>query len=1154
MSGEAAKGPNCSDDTQWIKIAAGLLEETEAKERMNHATRCRHCGLLLKAAVRSLSDEATPDEEAALANLGSVHSDWQAQMAQTLRKASTSKREESASSFWKSLFYWPRPAFAAVVLAVLIGAVWVGVDTLRPPSAEQLLAQAYTERRTIDVRIAGAKYAPLRVERSGTGSDFDKPGPLLKAEALISEELRQHPNDPEWLEARARAELLDGSYDDAINILQRALESKPNSPELLTDLGAAYYLRAKSTDRPIDYGNAIESLGKALAKNPDDPIALFNRALAGEKIYLYSQAVDDWEHYLRIDPQGDWADEARRRLQAIRQTIDQHKQSMAKPLLTTEQIAVATNGDNLSFEINSRIEEYLHAAITEWLPEAFPSNPHSGSNESVLSLVTLSRVLKETHGDPWLADLLDQPKGRQFPLGVKALSEAIDADDKGDYAAALKFARHASVFFLEAENPAGELRARAEEAYSDHLLWEGAACVSVLHSLSVPLRERNYGWLRSQMSLEESNCANLVGDIGTYRSAIRKGINEAQSHGYTAIFVRGLGFEALSEASLGNDTNAFSLAAKGLALFWSGHIDLTKGYNLYTDLDAAAGDRRQPNLQVALWREATELLDQDQDTLKRAMAHRWYAMAAYQAGLPRLAESEFSIAKRLFAKSPRTTATDRDYLDAEVWLARAEVLQNDLPQATKTLQSIEPALYSAPSFDPEIGYYSLAAEVAMQRADVAGTESALRSAIFLAEWGLNTLSSEDNRRRWASETRDAYRDAVEWKLREGDPTAALELWEWYKGAAARAPDREPATPMQPLETPPDARDAPPLPLLNAVSSSIPLLRDKTIITYASFPDGTAIWVYDDRGLFSYWVETSPSFLQETAAKLSQLCSDPSSDLIELRSTAHSLYSVLIKPLEERLDSHRTILFEPDGFLAAVPWDVLVDESGHYLGQQFATVVTPGVYRTKQLRITRQTEAGFPALVVSVPTALGLPQLVDAEDEARSVAHMFSGAQLLEGNEVTLLAIHRSLRGKAVFHFAGHALASAQRSGLAIAESDPITKGPRLISADSITARDASDLQLVVLSACNTSNENQIVGSGTEDIEEALLRAGVPHVIASRWKVDSVETASFMKMFYASLLAGNKVANALQVARTTLSSQPASGHPYYWSAFALQGTN
>ena len=80
-------------------------------------------------------------------------------------------------------------------------------------SAEPLLAQAYSERRTLEVRIPGANYAPLRVERGTGGSNLDKPESLLKAEALIGENLQKNSADPTWLQFKARADLLDGNYD-----------------------------------------------------------------------------------------------------------------------------------------------------------------------------------------------------------------------------------------------------------------------------------------------------------------------------------------------------------------------------------------------------------------------------------------------------------------------------------------------------------------------------------------------------------------------------------------------------------------------------------------------------------------------------------------------------------------------------------------------------------------------------------------------------------------------------------------------------------------------------------------------------------------------------------------------------------------------------
>jgi CHAT domain-containing protein/tetratricopeptide (TPR) repeat protein len=1157
-TGKPANGPNCPDESEWVKIAAGLVEEAEAKERMKHAAQCGHCGPLLKVAAETLSDETSPDEEAVLANLISGRSDWQAQMAETLKNEVRPRRvSQSPVAFWKTFLYGPRSAFAAAAAIVLIAAAgWIGVRLLRPASAEQLLAQAYTERRTIDVRIPGAKYAPLRVERSANGSSFDKPETLLKAEALISERLRENPSNTNWLGAKARADLLDGNYDDAIKTLQRALESTPDSPQLLTDLGSAYFLRAKSAGRPSDFGDAIESFGKSLARSPNDPIALFNRALACEQMFLYTQAIDDWQHYLRIDPQGEWSEEAKSRLATVQDKLRRQQAVRREPLLTPAEIAKA-GSENVAVQekIDERFEQYLHIAITDWLPQAFPERSSDASRDARIALLELSEIAQRRHADRWLADLLAGSTSGLFTPAANALAMSVQANDRGDYTEGQKAAHRSALLFAETTNSAGEIRAQAEEVYSDHLLWEGPRCLALLSRMSSLLNQSSYAWIQAQMSLEESNCANAVGDLGRYQSAITVGLSRAKKHNYVALNLRALGFQALSYGSAGDSDTAFAMTAEGLKLFWSGHADLMKGYNLYFNLESVVEGLHLPYFQVALLREATALIDEHPDVLQRAMAHRWYGNAAYLANLPQLAASEFSKASALFAASPQTPATARDYMDAEVWLAHAEIEQGDLEPAAARLQAIRSSLDRAPSFDPEIGFYTAQADIAMRRADSMAADSAVRSAVFLAEWALTSYRSDEDRRHWAEQTRSTYQEAVEWKVRQGDASAALELWEWYRGADLRAGEplhnSSPTTPR--IADPPDPRDAPALPHPTLVSDRSPLIHDETVVAYAVLPDGIAIWVYDDRGVFSHWVTTSSSQTKELVSSFERLCSDRTSDLVTLRATGRLLYNLLVAPVEKQLQPGRTVLFEPDDSLIGIPWDALVDGESHYLAERVAIVVAPDLYHAMRLRASTPITPSARTLVVSVSSAEQLTPLSDADNEAETVTDKFSSARWLRGSDATLTSIHHELLGATVFHFAGHAISSPLRNGLVLDEIDPNSGRSRLITAESFVRGGIGNLQLAVLSACHTGGQAQGGNTGTENLVDTLLRSGVPHVVASLWDVDSRETAELMKEFYSHLLDGYDTAHALRAARLKLASRLTSIHPYYWSAFELHGT-
>jgi Cytochrome c biogenesis factor len=216
---------------------------------------------------------------------------------------------------------FPLPwAYATAAIVVLAAGVWF-VQTRRQPSIDQLIASAYAERRPFELRIAGAAYGPVRQERGGERSAFAEPASLLRAKYVIKERLAGRPDDEAMLAASGRVELLEGHYDEAIRTFGRMLDAQPDSPALLTDLATAYFQRAVATDHAIDYGQTIELLGRTLAKTPDDHVALFNRAIALQKMFAYQEAIRDWEHYLRVDPKGSWADEARRRLSELQEEM-----------------------------------------------------------------------------------------------------------------------------------------------------------------------------------------------------------------------------------------------------------------------------------------------------------------------------------------------------------------------------------------------------------------------------------------------------------------------------------------------------------------------------------------------------------------------------------------------------------------------------------------------------------------------------------------------------------------------------------------------------------------------------------------------------------------------------------------------------------------
>jgi CHAT domain-containing protein len=1145
--------PECVGDAEWLEVAAGLLPDAKTRELMKHAAQCGHCGPLLKNAAETLANETTPGEETLLASLSSSRPDWQKNMAERLRERADAKgnnreRKEGARR-WQALFSWPRPAFALAGIALAIIAGWLGLRMVRPASAEQLLAQAYTEHRTLEVRVPGAKYAPIRIERAAGGSSLDKSPSLLKAEALIADSLRKNPNDPAWLHAKARADLLDGNYESAIKTLQRALETQPDDPALLTDLGSAYFVRAEATDRSVDYGNAIESLSKALAKSPDDPVALFNRALACERMFLYTKAVDDWEHYIRVDPQGEWSEDARRRLTALKEKLQQHEKSQAEPLLSPAEIAKAGADDAAArAKIDERIEEYLHVGVTDWLPKAYPARAQDSldANDFRAALRMVAEVTAQKHGDRWLGDILASTSSRHFSDGVAILARSIGSNEKGDFVSAEGLAIEAEQKFLSAGNEAGILRARYERIYALHLAQDGAPCLRAVAEFPKHFDNSAYRWLRIQLRLEEGTCKWIVGNLGSADQSYRVALKDAENSGYVVVYLRAVNHVAGIESASGNELSSWAQARRGLGAYWSSKIPPMQGYNLYFDLHEVADWTHEFQLDVVLWEEAVSTIDRTQDVLLRAAAHSYLGNAAAAAEMPELAKQELRKASEIFATAPRDQATRIARIEAEARLADFEVLQGQGSRAYARLSALQAEVSGISDNLLALIFYRALGEAEFQKGSLPEADSALRAAITLAERNVRSLQGEDTRLRWADEARSAYRDLTELMLRQGDSQEALEIWEWYRGAALRSSQR---ASLSAVPSPAQLAAGPALPRLNRVASRVSTITGESILSYAVFNDGVEVWAYDSRGMASHWIAIPLKELRRRAVGFRNLCSDPGSDTNYLRAQARAFYDLFIAPVEQTISSERTLVVEADDVLNDIPFEVLLDKQDHYLVERAPIVSSLGLYYLDALRPDTTLSNESAALIAAVPAPAvvegdNLPPLPDAEGEARTVASMFQSPELLIGNESTSREMLSRLSDVSIFHFGGHAAASTSRAGLLLSDG--------LIDDSWVRSARLSKLQLAVLSACETERGTGDSPADPDSLVRSFMRQGVPHIVASRWRVDSAATRIFMQAFYGALLKGRSVSRSIQEAEVSLKGHPGLAHPYFWSAFRAFG--
>jgi tetratricopeptide (TPR) repeat protein len=137
-----------------------------------------------------------------------------------------------------------------------------------------------------------------------------------------------------------------GSYLEAIGRFQDAISTDPRFVDARYNLGVTYekmkaYRKALPQFeeivrlRPTNYvyrfalGNcyfhmqqydkAVDAFAAVVKLEPEHPQARYSLAAALEKLGRKKEALEAWEEYLRLDSTSEWAREARRRLEKLKQ-------------------------------------------------------------------------------------------------------------------------------------------------------------------------------------------------------------------------------------------------------------------------------------------------------------------------------------------------------------------------------------------------------------------------------------------------------------------------------------------------------------------------------------------------------------------------------------------------------------------------------------------------------------------------------------------------------------------------------------------------------------------------------------------------------------------------------------------------------------------
>jgi CHAT domain-containing protein/tetratricopeptide (TPR) repeat protein len=1014
-----------------------------------------------------------------------------------------------------------------MTLSVVVVAAWIAWVKTREPDVNELLAQASMKQRTSELRMPGAHYAPPRVER---GSGALRPIELAEAEFLIRRKLEKQPENPALLQSMGRLELLNWNYGRAIETLKHALELDPESVSLRIDLASAYFERGEDTSRPSDYNDALEFLGQALQKSPDDPVALFNRAILAEKTLAYHQALADWDHYLHLRPDDEWSHEARDRRDEVRKKISEHDQKATEPLSDAASFADRLSKERAPGEasIDLRIEEYQQKALDDWLTSFFDHDKVPARDEEAVgsALRALAGQMETRHADQWFSDVLQEPPTPTFRSGLAALRNAIGFSASGEAFRAESEAQKAIHDFERAKSVPGIARAKAEEVYALQMQLKYRPCLDESRRLMNVLTARHYGWLQSQIEMEQAICANGIEDFSNSERFAARVLELARLHSFPTLELRLLGTDAFNLYDRGLVREGLQETQEGLRKYWQSASPPIRGYQLYWNLFSAAEAKAEWHLAVVYGQEAVHEIALTGFRMAEASSRSRLALVAAKAGNVDLARKEAGIAEDMIAQLTGNRA-DPYVVDLKIARAEVELKAGNPAGAIELLDQVKPDLSQMTHYAILLHYYATLGNSAMRKNLLEESSTALNEAIRIGDAAAQTLHSDQDRLAWEKATGLAYRSAVELRMVRGDYAAALNLWEKYRSIAVGQSSGQ------------------------RRAGTDGLIEGTMAIVWAVLPDGLATWVQTGSKLDGVWTRLNTHSLELRAGRLAELCSTPTTSLTEISVISRQLYATLLGALGSHLHDGDLLVVEADGILGVVPVQVLESDSGALLADTHPVVYTLSLrhyLESGDAILTTHIDRNSRAVIVASrngEAGSGDAVVYNANQEAMAIAAHFAAATPMESHQGILEETKRKLSRADVFDFVGHSADMRGQAGLVL-WSRPDGDAEVLRPAD--VWGQHWRLKLVVLSTCSTGKASEDGLLDANGLVRSFLGSGTAAVVATKWSLDSEVAAAHMNSFYSELSVGAKIPLALQRAAHSIREQEHYAHPYFWATF------
>lgn len=959
-----------------------------------------------------------------------------------------------------------------------------------PGSLAALVGAAGADVRPIESRLTGGfRWAPFR----GPKRDVTATDSLAIAARIV---LTTPPTESSSETARARgaAYLLSGHHESALETL--AAIAARGDADALSDLAAAQLESSIRHRSPRLLAEALASADRALRARADHVEALFNRALALERLGLRDDARLAWERYLAVDATSDWSHEARGR----------HRRLTPEPAFLEQLDAEHERAQRYSTIVTALARQDPFGAratgirdiLGRWADAVAQGNVTGEQRQ----LEIARRLGEAVAGDG----------------GDEMLLRAVEAIDRASPAVRSELARGHASYRTGLELLATSRIVDAEAAFV------AAAEVFERHGNPVALPARTFAAMtrfeqgrREESEREFRRLLNAIEpEYSAYRAFIvwQLGLCHAARADWGGA-VRLLDATVSDFERLGETQNA--AAVHRLLAFVHDQIgNRDSAANHW--IAALSGSGRRSDLMLA---KAVQSIAH-----AAALRRDWHVAASFfrlQAEIARRLDESVVLGDALFA-----SAAVRDQMGDGAGAAA------DLAAAADVAAGIDDPAYRAHFALLELQTRGTLASTPSSEAVVLLTRaidlhSSRAERIELPALFLHRARAHRAAGDAARAERDLERGIVELERHRGSLPEGELRWgafhaaeELFEEAITLAVERNDAPKALQYAERARARSLLDVYGQSAVADFAALPDDCVVLSYVALPSRLIIFTVRREGVQAVTADVSREELTRAARDLSHALSSDAQE-----NVTRELYRALVAPVEWVRTDAKTIVVVPDSTTAPIPFAALRDTRGEYLLQRHTIVVSPSAATFLSATARREREARPPqfALVISSSAAAGEDTLSFARGEARRVAELYARAVHVDDREADGDVFAKAGDAE-VLHFAGHAIGDSR--GL---EPASIVVGVGA-GQKRLTVRDIAALRLqrnatVVLAGCSTARGEPRASEGVLSVAHGFLMAGASSVIATLWKIDDGAASVFFPRLHERLAAGVPPAEALR---------------------------